>query len=104
MVVILPPVAIHADVETSAGVFGLLADARVQLVDADDKSRIDVFMVLGEAPYVTTGAKFGQEDLVSAKEALRDAVKAVFGSEDEAPVIRPAVMFWLCTRMCISVN
>ncbi|RHZ45753.1 2EXR domain-containing protein [Aspergillus thermomutatus] len=104
MVVILPPVVIHADVETSAGLFGLLADARVQLVDADDKARIKEFMALGEAPNATIGARFGQEDLVSAKEALRDAVRAVFGSEDEAPVMRPAVMFRLCTRMCSSAN
>ncbi|RLL96201.1 hypothetical protein CFD26_101818 [Aspergillus turcosus] len=100
-VVILAPVVVHADPEATAGLFGLLADARVQLVDAEDEARINEFMALAEAPDVTIGPSFGQEDLVSAKEELRDAVKAVFGSEESAPTMRPAVMFRLCTGMCM---
>ncbi|KAI3391328.1 hypothetical protein diail_7519 [Diaporthe ilicicola] len=38
-VVILPPVVVHAAAETGAGLFGLLTDARVQLVNADDEAR-----------------------------------------------------------------
>ncbi|KAL1874872.1 hypothetical protein Daus18300_003413 [Diaporthe australafricana] len=99
-VVILPPVIVHADAETAAGLFGLLADARVQLVDADDDVKIDAFFALSTAPNVTIGAGFGPEDLVSAKEELRDAVEAVFGSVNSAPEMRPAVMFRLCTGAC----
>jgi hypothetical protein len=101
MVVALPPVVIHADTETGAGFFGLLADARVQLIDADDEARIAEFMALAEAPNVTVGARVGQEELASAKRELQDAVKWFFGSEDEAPVMRPVVMFRLCTKMCV---
>ncbi|KAJ0107172.1 hypothetical protein J7T55_014702 [Diaporthe amygdali] len=99
-VIILPPVIVHADAETAAGLFGLLADARVQLVAADDKARIEEFLALDTAPNTTIGAGVGPEDLVSAKLKLRDAIDAVFGSEDSAPVMRPAVMFRLCTGRC----
>jgi hypothetical protein len=96
-VVVLPPVVIHATAETGAGLFGLLTDARVQLVDADDEARVAEFIALGEALNVTTGARVGKEELALAKEELRDTVNWFFGSEDEAPVMRPVVMFRLCT-------
>lgn len=100
-VVILEPVIIHADVEAAAGPFGLLADARVQLVDADDGEQINAFMALEKMPGVTIGAGFGQEELATGKQELRDAVKAVFGSEDKTPALRPVVMFRLCTKACM---
>ncbi|KAL3429762.1 hypothetical protein BDV09DRAFT_179783 [Aspergillus tetrazonus] len=98
IVVVMPPVVIHADAETGAGLFGLLTDARVQLVDADDEARLAEFNGLGEASNVTIGARVGQEELALAKEELREAVNWFFGSEDKAPVMRPAVMFRLCTK------
>lgn len=97
-VVVLDPTVIHVDAEAAAGLFGPLADARVQLVDADDQAGIDQFMALGEAPDATIGPRFGQEDLDGGKKALQSAVKVVFG--DSAPVMRPAVMFRLCTNSC----
>ncbi|OJJ06597.1 hypothetical protein ASPVEDRAFT_45954 [Aspergillus versicolor CBS 583.65] len=100
-VVILEPVIIHAAVEAAAGPFGLLADARVQLVDADDSERINTFMDLEKMPGVTIMPRLGQEDLATGKQELRDAVRAVFGSEDKAPVLRPVVMFRLCTKTCM---
>ncbi|KAL4735944.1 hypothetical protein BDV11DRAFT_211602 [Aspergillus similis] len=96
-VVILPPVIIHANVETTAGLFGLLADVRVQLVGADEESRINEFLALGEASTVSIGSRFKPEEVASTKEELQDAVRAVFGSENSAPAMRPAVMFRLCT-------
>ncbi|KAI9371714.1 hypothetical protein BJX61DRAFT_12343 [Aspergillus egyptiacus] len=103
-VVILPPVVIHADVETAAGLFGLLGDARVQLVDANDEATIQEIMALGEAPDVTVGAKIGPTELAEAKDELRDDVEWFFGSEDRAPVMRPVVMFRLCTKRCGMVT
>ncbi|KAL2842263.1 hypothetical protein BJX68DRAFT_244855 [Aspergillus pseudodeflectus] len=96
-VVVLPPVVIHANAKTGAGLFGLLTDARVQLVDADDEARVAKFVALGEACNVTIGARVGKKELALAKEELRDAVNWFFGSEDKAPVMRPVVMFRLCT-------
>jgi hypothetical protein len=99
-VVILPPIIVHTNTETAAGLFGLLADARVQIVDADDETSINEFMKLGEASNVTIGPGFAQEDLIRAKKELRGAVESVFGTEDLAPTMRPAVMFRLCTGKC----
>lgn len=96
-VVVLPPIVIHANAETGAGLFGLLTDARVQLVDADDEARVAEFIALGEALDVTIGPRVGKKELALAKEELRDAVNWFFGSEDVAPVMRPVVMFRLCT-------
>ncbi|KAL3477788.1 hypothetical protein BJX99DRAFT_225731 [Aspergillus californicus] len=99
-VVIVPPVVIHADPETAAGLFGLLADARVQLVGANDQPAIDRFMALGKRPGVMIAPGF-QEQLESAKGELRDAVKGVFGGT-AAPIIRPVIMFRLCTSLHID--
>ncbi|KAL4819206.1 hypothetical protein BDW67DRAFT_194156 [Aspergillus spinulosporus] len=99
-VVVLPPMIIHTDVETAAGFFGLLSDARLQLVAADDEAEIDRFLALGGRPNVTITPEFCREQLPVAKKELRDAVKAVFGSEERSPIMQPFVMFRLCTRFC----
>ncbi|KAL3437769.1 hypothetical protein BDV09DRAFT_183290 [Aspergillus tetrazonus] len=83
-VVVLPPMFIHTDVETAAGFFGLLSDARLQLVAADDEAGINRFLALGGRPNVTITPEFCREQLPVAKE-LRDAVKTVFGSEERSP-------------------
>ena len=48
-VVVIRVVVVHADLRTAAatGLFGLLGDERVQLVDVSDKVRIDEFFDLG---------------------------------------------------------
>ncbi|KAL4748495.1 hypothetical protein BDW72DRAFT_205548 [Aspergillus terricola var. indicus] len=99
-VVVLPPMIIHTDVETAAGFFGLLSDARLQLVAADDEAGIDRFLALGGKPNVTITPEFRREQLPEAKKELRDVVKAVFGSEERSPVMQPFVMFRLCARFC----
>lgn len=100
-VVILPPVVIHttpgADLE---GLFGLLGDALVQLVYADDVKRMKEFLGLGEREDIVISAGFGRQDLVTAEEELEIAVETVFGEREEAPVMRPAVMFQLCYSAC----
>jgi hypothetical protein len=81
--------------------FGLLADAPVQLVAVDDQARLDRFMGLDQAaPDVTISPRFTPEELALAMEVLRDTVRAVFGSEGNAPIMQPAIMFRLCTKMC----
>ncbi|KAL3492457.1 hypothetical protein BJX62DRAFT_250648 [Aspergillus germanicus] len=100
-VVILPPIVVHARPRATGGLFGLLADAPVQLVAVDDQLRMDRFMGLArDTPDVTISPRFTPDELTLAMEVLRDAVKAVFGSEDNAPTMQPAIMFRLCTRMC----
>lgn len=98
-VVNLLSITAHVDAESAVGrVFGLLADARVQLLEADDETRLYEFLALGAARNFTMGASFGPQDLLAVKEDQWDAVKAVFGSEDSAPVMCPAIMFRLCKR------
>ncbi|KAL4762038.1 2EXR domain-containing protein, partial [Aspergillus foveolatus] len=98
-VVVLPPMIIHTNVETAAGFFGLLSDARLQLVAADDEAGIDRFLALGGRTDATVTPEF-REQLLVAKKELRDAVKAVFESEERTPIMQPFVMFRLCTRFC----
>lgn len=115
MVVILPPIIVHADIRAicrdegaadirprGAGrpLFGLLGDAPVQLVDADDEARISDFISLGQMPTVTISRRLaGTRDpaVAAAKEELRSAVDAVFGSHAAAPGMQPTIMFRLCT-------
>lgn len=100
-VIILPPVIVHTDTKTAAGLFGLLTDARVQVVDADDEVKIKRFLALTETSHGVVGTEIEEASLRAAKDALRDAVKAIFGSEGSAPTMSPAVMFRLCTENCI---
>lgn len=99
-VVILDPVMIHADLASVGNQFGLLGDARVQVVDASDEARITELLDLEKKPNVTIGLGFTLPALVEGKQKLRDAVNVIFGSEKDAPVMRPAVLFRLCTRKC----
>lgn len=103
IVLILEPVIVHADSRTDLGsLFGLLVDAPVQLVDVEDVARMSKFLELGKMSDATISAGFMPEELVESIEELQDAVKAVFGDVDKAPVMRPVVMFQLCTNKCLS--
>jgi hypothetical protein len=113
-VVIEGAIVVSTDVETAAasGLFGLLADSRVQIVEADDGARMGSFLALGDAPGVTLSpSRFNDTDEVTFSEAtvqeaiqtskawVSDAVKDLFGSEETAPRFHTAVMFRLCTKM-----
>ncbi|KAF9883331.1 hypothetical protein FE257_003749 [Aspergillus nanangensis] len=97
-VVVLEPVIVHTDVVTACELFGVLGDARVQIIHVDEEARLRTFLEFEKNPDVTFGAGFAPEDLVAAKNKLRAAVEAIFGSEEQAPIMRPAVMFRLCVR------
>ncbi|KAL4804668.1 hypothetical protein BDV18DRAFT_26726 [Aspergillus unguis] len=102
-VVALDPIVVHSRPEKAGGLFGLLADAPVQLVDLDDKDRIHQYLALGLTSNVPSGPFYGADDLELAKQKIEDAVVKVFGSQDNAPKIRPVLMFRLCTR-CDSMQ
>jgi hypothetical protein len=95
-VIIVDPVVVHASATTAAGwgLFGLLGDARVRIVDADDNMQIDKFLVMCQD---VPRSNFS-EVMASAKQDLREAIIAICGSEDTAPTMRPAIMFRLCTK------
>lgn len=114
-VVIQGSVIVRTDVRTAAasGLFGLLADSRVQIVRADDEARMARFLALSGAPGVALsssrfndaddGAEFGPstvlEAVESAKAWLPEAERRMFGSEESRTRFHTAVMFRLCTKM-----
>lgn len=97
-VVILPPVVVHADMATAAGLFGLLWDARVQVVENEEQ--IKQFLALGERLDVTVSDSFTLEELKKAKAKLQVTVKAVFKSAYTKITLHPAVVFRLCIDQC----
>jgi hypothetical protein len=113
-VVIAGSVVVRTDVETAAasGLFGLLADSRVQIVQADDEARMARFLALGGAPGVTLSlSRFNdtdqdsfspstvQEAVQNSKAWVSEAVTGLFGSEESAPRFHTGVMFRLCTKI-----
>lgn len=88
----------------ATGLFGLLGDARVQIVDVSDQSRVDAFFDLAEScehkGKATVRQKFRRESAEALQQELKDAVIKQFGSEGNAPEMRPAIMFRFCTKMC----
>ena len=128
-VVVIRVVVVHTDFRTSAatGLFGLLGDACIQVVDVSDKPRVNAFFDLGNRSechvvdvsdeetvitpfdllnvserqsHVTDGQDLHRDSVESIKQRLRDVIVKTFGSEESVPPMHPAIMFRLCTRMC----
>lgn len=108
--VVMRVVVIHIEdsIGASTGLFGLLGDSRVQLVDPSDEKRINALFNLAEKcePYdlVTTRQDFHRDSATSVQQKLRDVIVATFGSEELLPRLRPVIMFRLCTEMCNRVG
>ncbi|CRG92113.1 hypothetical protein PISL3812_09168 [Talaromyces islandicus] len=108
--VIMRVIVIHTDSRTGAstGLFGLLGDSRVQLVDVFDESRINAFFDLAEhcEPYglVTVRQQIPKDSAQSIQQKLRDAVMEKFRSDELLSRLRPVIMFRLCTEMCNRVG
>lgn len=104
--VVMRVIVVHLDFRSAAesGLFGLLGDAWVQVIDAADQSRIDTFLEYAEVceqrAVVTTKQDFVLEPPHAMRRGLRELVLAEFHSENLVALMRPAVMFRLCTRMC----
>ena len=125
--VVMRVVVVHADLRTAAatGLFGLLGDERVQLVDVSEKARIDDFFDLGtksgcsavhismeclvstslhtykvQGDYSTDREDLNRDSVDAIKQRLRDFVVMKFGSENKVPPMHPAIMFRLCTSIC----
>jgi hypothetical protein len=102
------PVVVHIDANIGASLFRLLGDARVQLVDVEDKARIKQFIDLAELPGVTVSSDLASltgetGSIALAVQDIRHAVAAIFGSEEAAPAMQWLIMFRLCTSShCLS--
>ncbi|KAH8908650.1 hypothetical protein BR93DRAFT_976785 [Coniochaeta sp. PMI_546] len=107
-------VMITADVETAAasGLFGLLADSRVQIVETDDDVQLNRFFALDGAleftlslckypaePAVAFNLSRFQEEIELSKSWISEAIGDLFPSEENVPRYHVAVMFRLCTNI-----
>lgn len=95
--VIDDPVIVKTDIQTAAmsGLFGLLVDSRVQIVDVDDKALMNRFLALGDVPGVTFSDTSFEEAALEDCGYLPKDVRHIFESEDNAPRFKVAVMFRL---------
>lgn len=115
--VVMRVIVIHADFATAAGtgLFGLLGDAPVQLVDVSDEARVDALWKLAEEceprDLVTVCQSFYRESAKMFHQILRNIVIDNLCSEDEnlrpediLSRLRPVIMFRLCTEMCNRIG
>lgn len=116
--VVMRVIIIHADLATAAstGLFGLLGDAPVQLVDVSDEARVSALWKLAEEceprELVTVCQGFHRESAKAYHQILRDIVnhKLCFeddfnaNTEDVLSRLRPVIMFRLCTEMCNRIG
>lgn len=128
-VIVVGVVVIHVDFGTAAatGLFGLLGDAPLQIVDISDRARVNALFNLGdksegriveqlEEPmyninyvrpndrpdrrYVLTSQDLRSDSIEAIEQRFRDVIVKTFGSEEAVPPMRPAIMFRLCNLMC----
>lgn len=92
-VVMRPPFLVHADdVAHTDGLFGLLGDAPVQLVEIDDGQRIQKYFDIADTP----GSRLNEDALREAQDELLDITKTLFVDLETAPSFHPVLMFRLC--------
>ncbi|KAL4745508.1 hypothetical protein BDW72DRAFT_211287 [Aspergillus terricola var. indicus] len=98
--VVVLVVVIHADRKTGAesGLFGLLGDAPVQIVEVADQARIDAYFALVDA--CRANDAYPQEATralaESAPPQVRGSVAGLFESQGPPSVLVPAIMFRFC--------
>lgn len=109
--VVMRVIVVHATPEAGAktGLFGLLGDARVQLVDVSDEARMNAYFDLAEE-WEHKGRVHTSQDLhrVSAdsmEKELRNSIVETYKSEESEslpalPIMRPVIMFRFCSDMC----
>jgi hypothetical protein len=104
--VVMQVVVVHSDRKTAAGtgLFGLLGDASVQIVDASNDAELEVlFNLAAQCERQNPGAVTQDLSRASAdtvEQKLRAVVMERYHSEELAKKIRPAIMIRLCTLMC----
>ncbi|KAI1410392.1 hypothetical protein F5Y13DRAFT_192253 [Hypoxylon sp. FL1857] len=97
---------VHMDHEAAAatGLFGVLGDAPVQIVDLRDKARVNAFNTLvltNKQRKPSAGQPLMEEEVQRGVWSMEYAMTQLFKDELEpAPAVDPVVMFRLCTEKC----
>ncbi|KAJ5765057.1 hypothetical protein N7520_004616 [Penicillium odoratum] len=108
LVIIMRKIIIHATSEYGArtGLFGLLGDATVQLVDLSDEKRLKAYFDLAEETQKKGHVTFAQDLHRKPCEVLEEEFKRIMSHKcsllgrEQLPPMRGAIMFRLCTDMC----
>lgn len=103
--VVMRTIIIHASHEHAAktGLFGLLGDAPVQLVDVSDEARVKSFFDLADESQRKGHVIHPQDLHRESAEVVRQKLKHLVDTSylgDKRPAMHPAIMFRLCTDMC----
>ncbi|KAJ5808365.1 hypothetical protein N7474_009634 [Penicillium riverlandense] len=102
-------IVVHTTFQNAAltGLFGLLGDAPIQLVDVSDEPRLYAFFDFAEkcdsdAKGFTKRQGFHRDSSETVKSILKEKLAETFGARaaQTLPQIYPAIMFRLCTRLC----
>jgi hypothetical protein len=101
IVVIHAPRSVH-----TTGLFGILGDAPIQIVDIRDQEKIHAMYDLAEACEkrstieVKTPQSFYRSSVQEMETFLQDSVIDIFGKAEWPFELRPTVMFRWCPLMC----
>ncbi|KAK4556753.1 hypothetical protein LTR86_006324 [Recurvomyces mirabilis] len=87
------------------GMFGLFADAPIQIVEFTEESRMIAYYDLArssenEAESITLPQDFKRESRDAAQIRLKAVAMEVYEDEEVASRLSPAIMFRLCPQMC----
>lgn len=108
-VIVMRVIVVHTTFENMAktGLFGLLGDACIQLVDVSDKTRLNAFFDFAEKceskpnGYITGKQDFRRETPESFKKLLNDRLTYAFDAQAARTLsLRPAIMFRFCPYWC----
>lgn len=96
-VVVSQPIFVFAQAEDIAGLFGLLNDAPIQLVDTHDQDRLWTYLALGNMKGVTVSETISLDDIQQAFGRIEKEMQWLFRCEQSMPAYRVALMFRLYT-------
>ncbi|KAJ5875583.1 uncharacterized protein N7473_012930 [Penicillium subrubescens] len=108
-VIVMRIIVVHTTFENAVktGLFGLLGDACIQLVDISDETRLNAFFDFAEKcesepnGYITRRQDFHRETPESVKKLLNDRLTYTFNAQAARTLLlRPAIMFRFCPYWC----
>lgn len=108
-VIVMRVIVVHTTFENAAktGLFGLLGDACIQIVDVSDETRLNAFFDFAEKceskpnGYITRKQDFHRESPESVKKLLNDRLAYAFDAQAARTLpLRPAIMFRFCPYWC----